>query len=77
MAIDTQTKRRSVTSYTGVVMAPVPDGTVGTPDRMQMAGLYPFGGGAPAIVTGGNNAWSGLSGLSGGGEICPMSPLLR
>jgi hypothetical protein len=40
MAIDTETKRRSVHGYTLNFIGPVPDGTVGTPDRAHTAWYY-------------------------------------
>lgn len=40
MAIDTQTKRRSVSGYSGLIIAPVADGTIGAADREHIAGLY-------------------------------------
>jgi hypothetical protein len=40
MAIDTETKRRSVHGYTLNAIGPVPDGTIGTPDRPHTAWLY-------------------------------------
>jgi len=40
MAIDSQNKRASAGSLLGLEMLPLADGTVGTPDRLQIAGLY-------------------------------------
>lgn len=40
MAIDTQTKRRSVQAYTFGLMRPVADGTVGDGDRATVTWLY-------------------------------------
>ena len=40
MAIDTQTKRRSVSGYSGIVIAPLADGTIGAADREHITGLY-------------------------------------
>jgi hypothetical protein len=40
MAIDTQSKRRSVLGYALAYTYPVADGTVGTADRIHAAGLY-------------------------------------
>ncbi len=39
MAIDSENKRRSVQSYS-IGLKPVPDGTVGAPDRAMCAGFY-------------------------------------
>ena len=41
MAIDTQNKRRAVSNFLFCVLAPVPDGSVDTSDRMQISFLYP------------------------------------
>lgn len=40
MAIDSQTKRRSVFSSTLLSPMPVPDGTIGVLDRMHVTGIY-------------------------------------
>ncbi len=40
MAVDTENKRRSASDFYPFVIAPVPDGTVGTSDREQAAGIY-------------------------------------
>lgn len=49
MAIDTQTKRRSVSGYTNHLIAPVADGTISAADREHMAWLYSgIGGATPA-----------------------------
>lgn len=40
MAIDTQTKRRSVHGYGIGTIAPLADGTIGSADREHMAWLY-------------------------------------
>lgn len=40
MAIDTETKRRSVSGYSGIVIAPLADGTIGSLDWEHVAGLY-------------------------------------
>lgn len=40
MAIDTETKRRAVLNMPPYVIAPVADGTIGTPDRIQAAWIY-------------------------------------
>lgn len=40
MPIDTQTKRRSVSGYSGIIIAPLADGTIGSLDREHIAGLY-------------------------------------
>jgi len=40
MAIDTESRRRSVSGYTGLIIAPLADSTVGAADWEHMAGLY-------------------------------------
>lgn len=40
MAIDTASKRRSISAYTGLLIAPVADGTIGAADRAALAWLY-------------------------------------
>ena len=40
MAIDTQTKRRSVSGYSGIIIAPLIDGTIDAFDREHVVGLY-------------------------------------
>ena len=40
MAIDTELKRRSVQAYTFGMMRPLPDGTIGAPDRACAAWFY-------------------------------------
>ena len=40
MAIDTENKRRSVSSYSGHMIAPVADGTIGDADRFHMGWIY-------------------------------------
>lgn len=40
MAVDTQTKRRSVSGYSGIIIAPLADATIGAADREHIAGLY-------------------------------------
>jgi hypothetical protein len=40
MAIDSRNKRASAGSLLGMEILPVADGTIGTPDRLQVAGLY-------------------------------------
>lgn len=51
MAIDTETKRRCVSGYSGLIIAPVPDMTITEADRAQVAGIYRiFGGGVVAII---------------------------
>lgn len=40
MAIDTETKRRSVSGYTEFLINPVADGTINARERMHMAWLY-------------------------------------
>jgi hypothetical protein len=40
LAIDTANKRRSISGYTGLVIAPVPDGAITAPDRLHIAWLY-------------------------------------
>lgn len=47
MAIDTQTKRRSVSGYSGIIIAPLADGTIGAADRAHVAGLYAVSASAP------------------------------
>lgn len=43
MAINTQSRRRSVLGYGGpsAIVRPVPDGAITMADRAQVAGLYP------------------------------------
>lgn len=38
--IDTQTKRRSVSGYSNLIIAPLVDGLIDAADREHMAGLY-------------------------------------
>ena len=40
MAIDSRNKRASAGSLLGLELLPLADGTVGVPDRLQVAGLY-------------------------------------
>lgn len=40
MAIDTETKRRSVHGYTNSPVYPVPDSTIGASDRAHVAWIY-------------------------------------
>jgi hypothetical protein len=56
MAIDTQSKRRSVQAYTSGLMRPVPDGTVAVADRATATWLYAgpaYSGDAPVAT----NEW--------------------
>jgi hypothetical protein len=53
MAIDTETKRRSVQAYATGIMRPVSDGAVGAADRATSAWLYAglvYSGAPPAVV---------------------------
>ena len=45
--IDTQTKRRSVSGYSGIIIAPLADGTIDAADREHVAGLYAGIGSSP------------------------------
>ena len=51
MAIDTETRRRSVQAYTFGLMRPVPDSTIGAGDRATATWLYSglFDGGAEPV----------------------------
>lgn len=40
MAIDTENKRRSISGYSGLAIAPVPDGAFSLADRAHMVWLY-------------------------------------
>jgi len=49
MAIDTETKRRSVSGYSHLILAPLADGTIGAADREHIAGLYAGIGSTPPV----------------------------
>lgn len=78
MAIDTQTRRRSVSGYSGIVIAPLADGTINAADREHIAWLYagiaagpppvadlPYQGDAYAYDSG------GATGSVSGGTVMP------
>lgn len=49
--IDTQTKRRSVSGYSGIIIAPLADGAIGAADREHVAGLYAGISSTPPVST--------------------------
>ena len=53
MAIDTETKRRSLFGYSGPsLVLPVPDGTISAPDRAHILGLYSREAAESTVVSG-------------------------
>lgn len=51
MAIDTENKRRSISGYSGLVIAPRADGTISAPDRTHLVGLFARAADTPGAST--------------------------
>ncbi len=48
--VDSEAKRRSVSGYSGLVIAPVPDAAIANVDRAHETGLYALVANLPAAI---------------------------